>query len=134
MRKARILAYCLNLMSISAAAHYECELKLAHSEDLYTTIATKKVEVKKAVMNAGNMGVLFVESESKRRQTTLEINGVMSGWENEEDASFVIIRREKRKYSSKFQRLTDQVLTVKGNDKITGWFDSYKIDIDCKTK
>ena len=85
-------------------------------------------------MNAGNMGVLFVESESKRRQTTLEINGVMSGWENEEDASFVIIRREKRKHSSKIQRLTDQVIMVKGNDKTTGWFDSYKLDVECKTK
>jgi hypothetical protein len=134
MRKARLVAMCMNLMSISAAAHYECELKLAHSEDLYKTIAEKTIEVKKSVMDAGNMGVLFVESDSKRRTTTLEINGVMSGWENEEDASFVIIRREKRRYSSKIQRLTDQVLMVKGDGKVTGWFDAYKLDVECKTK
>jgi hypothetical protein len=119
---------------MSVAAHYECELKLAHSEDLYTTIAQKKIEVKKSVMDAGNMGVLYVELEGKRRRTTLEINGVMSGWENEEDASFVIIRREQRRYSAKIQRLSDQVITVKGNNKATGRFDSYKLDVECKTK
>jgi hypothetical protein len=58
MKRTRILAYMLNLYSMSAVASYDCTLKLAHSEDLNVTVAEKVVSIGRGEMKAGFMGTL----------------------------------------------------------------------------
>jgi hypothetical protein len=115
---------------MSAVADYQCVLKLAHNDDLYKTIAEKTLTIEEGKMKSGNMGTLFVEFEKNRKKISLDINAVMSGWKGEEDATFVMIRRAKKRYSLSSHTVSD-IMTVKGNDSMTGWFDSYKLDINC---
>ena len=131
MKNTRILAFIFNLYSMSAVAGYDCTLKLAHNEDLYKTIAEKTLSIETSAMNSGNMGTLFVELAKNRKKISLDINAVMSGWKGEEDATVVIIRRTEKRYSSSSQTVSE-IMTVKGDNKLTGWFDSYKLDMSCK--
>jgi len=133
MKKTKVLAYLISFHSMSSLASYECQLKLARNDDIDSTIAEKTLTIDQGRMNSGNMGTLFVEYEKNRKKISLDINAVMSGWRGEEDATFVIIRRIKKRYSTNAETLSE-ILTVKGNDKITGWFDSYKLDISCQVK
>lgn len=131
MKKARILAYMMNLYSMSAAAGYECHLKLAHTEDLYKTIAEKTVSIGRGEMNAGKLGTLFVESQKGNKIVSLDINGVMSGWRGEEDATFVILRSTQKKRSTKTNTVSEKI-SLKGRESVTNWFDSYMLDIKCE--
>ena len=130
-KRTRALAYLINLYSMSAVAGYECVLKLAHTEDLHTVVAEKTVTIAQGKMTSGNMGTLFVEFERNRKRISIDINAVMSGWKGEEDASFIMIRRTKKRYSNRSSTISE-IMTVKGDDQMTGWFDSYKLDISCK--
>jgi hypothetical protein len=131
MRKARVLAYILNLYSMSAAAGYECHLKLAHTENLYKTIAEKTVSIGVGRMNAGKLGTLFVESQRGNKIISLDINGVMNGWRGEEDATFVILRTTQKKRSTKTNTVSEKI-NIKGRDSVTNWFDNYMLDIKCE--
>jgi hypothetical protein len=133
MKRTRILAYIFNLYSMSAVAGYDCTLKLAHNEDLYKTVAEKTLSIETGEMNSGNMGTLFVEFEKNRKKISLDINAVMSGWKGEEDATVVIIRRTKKRYSTSSETVSE-IMTVKGDNKLTGWFDAYKLDMSCKVQ
>ncbi len=133
MKRTRILACLLNFYSMSAVADYECILKLAHTEDLHKTIAEKTLTIGQGEMKSGNMGTLFVEFEKNRKKTSLDINAVLSGWKGEEDASVVIIRRTKKRYSGVAETVSE-IMTVKGDDKLTGWFDAYKLEMNCLVK
>lgn len=132
MKKTRVLAYFLNLYSMSAAAGYECHMKLAHSEDLYKTIAEKTVSIRTAEMNAGKLGTLFVESQKGNKIISLDINGMMNGWKGEEDATFVILRTTQKKRTSSTKTVSEKI-SIKGRDSVTSWFDSYMLDIKCET-
>lgn len=131
MRKARMLAYLLNLYSISATAGYECHLKLAHTEDLYKTIAEKTVSITSGQMSAGKLGTLFVESQKGNKIVSLDINGMMSGWRGEQDATFVILRSTQKKRSVKTNTVSEKI-SIKGSDSVTNWFDNYMLDIKCE--
>ena len=131
MKRTRILAYILNLYSMSAVAGYDCNLKLAHSTNPDQVIGEKTLTIAQGNMNSGNMGTLFVESENNRKKISLDINAVMSGWDSDENATFVMIRRTKKRYSTSSSTVSE-IMTIKGNDHVTGSFDSYKLDINCK--
>lgn len=133
MKRTRMIALFFNLYSVSAVAGYECTLKLSHTEDLHKVIAERTVRVEQGRMISGYMGTLFTEDQRKRKETTLDINAVMSGWNGEEDASFVIIRRATKRRNVETSTISE-VMTVKGNNSLTGWFDSYKVDIACEVK
>ncbi len=124
MKRTRVLAYFMNLYTMSAVAGYECTLKLAHTDDLNRVVAEKTLNIAQGNMNSGNMGTLYLE-------TSLDINAVMNGWRGEEDATFVIIRRNKKRYSTSSSTVSE-IMTIKGTDQVTGWFDAYKLDIACK--
>lgn len=131
MKRTRVLAYFFNLYSMSAVAGYECTLKLAHSENLNKVIAEKVLVIDRAEMKSGNMGTLFVEYQKKKRSISLDINAVMSGWANEEDATFVILRRTKTRRSTSAETISE-IMNLKGDNQLTSWFDSYKLDINCR--
>jgi hypothetical protein len=116
---------------MSAVAGYECTLKLSHKDNLDLVISEKTLSIAEGKMNSGNMGTLFVEFENNRKKISLDINAVMSGWRGEEDATFVMIRRTKKRYSTSSATVSE-IMSIKGDDYITGWFDTYKLDISCK--
>lgn len=131
MKKARLLAYFLNLYSMSAAAGYECHLKLAQNSDLYKTIGEKTVSVGHGEMRAGNSGTLFVESQSGNKLISLDINSMINGWSGEEDAAFVIIRTTQKKRSIRTNTISEKI-QLKGTNSVTSWFDDYQLDVACK--
>lgn len=133
MKRTRIIALFFNLYSVSAVAGYECHLKLSHTEDPHKVIAEKSVRIEEGRIISGYMGTLFTEDAKKRKETSLDINAVMSGWKGEEDASIVIIRRATNKRNVETNTISE-VMTVKGDNSLTGWFDSYKLDISCEVK
>lgn len=130
-KRTRILAYLLNFYSMSAVAGYECVLQLAQKDDVNTVIAEKTLTAAPGTMNSGNLGTLFVEFENNRKKISLDINAVMNGSDGKESATFVMIRRTKKRFSTKSSTVSE-VLTLKGSDHVVGWFDTYKLDIDCK--
>lgn len=131
MKRTRVLAYLINFYSMSAVAGYECVLKLAHTDDLNRVVGEKTLTIAQETMNSGNMGTLFVESENGRKKVSLDINAVMNGWRGKEDATFVMIRRTKKRYSTSSSTVSE-IMALKGDDNFVGWFDSYKLDISCK--
>lgn len=133
MKRTRIIAMLFNFYSMSAVAGYECVLKLAHIEDLYKTVAEKTLLIERSNMSAGSMGTLFVELDKRNKKISLDINAVMSGWQGEEDATFVIIRRESKRRSHRAETVSEK-MTLKGDSSMTGWFDSYKLEIECKVR
>ena len=131
MKRTKLIAYIFNLYSMSAVAGYECTLQLAHTENLHQVVAEKVLTINKSEMRSGNMGTLFVESAKKKKQITLDINAVLSGWPGEEDANLVVIRKTQKKHSGSVQTISE-IMNVQGNNQLTGWFDSYKLDVRCK--
>ena len=128
MKRTKLLAYIFNLYSMSAVAGYECTLKLAHTEDLKQVVAEKVLTINRAEMRSGNMGTLFVESAKRNKQTTLDIHAVLSGWQGEEDMNLVVIRKTQKKHSANVSTISE-IMNVQGNNQLTGWFDSYKLDV-----
>lgn len=133
MIRTRIIACFFNLYSMSAVAGYECVLQLSHTENLDKVIAEKTVHIGNHQMRAGSEGILFVEYQKGKKKTTLDINSVMSGWEDEEDATFAVIRWTSNRRNVRGEAVSEK-FTLKGDDELTGWFDSYKLDISCQVK
>ena len=119
------------LFSMSAMAGYECKFTLFHSHDIDQAIAKATASVETRRFSKGDLGSLFVESETRRKTISIDINAFMSGWANGEEATFIMMRRETSKRSQKTQIISDKLI-MKGNEKQTFWFDSYKLDISCK--
>jgi hypothetical protein len=127
----RIFVLFFNVMSMNALAGYECDFQLAHTEDLYTTIATKMAHVDRR-MKSGSEGTLFVESEKKKKKVSLEIRSVMDGYEGSESATFVVMRRFTKKNNTQQIGKISEIITLAGDDSGRLWFDNYKLDIQCR--
>jgi hypothetical protein len=126
----RILALTFNLMSMNVLAGYECDLQLAHTEDLVTTIATKKAVVDRT-LKSGSEGTLIVESEKKKKKVSIELRSVMDGYEGSESASFVVMRRFTKRGNSSLEKISE-VVTLSGDESQRLWFDNYKLEIQCQ--
>jgi hypothetical protein len=131
MIRTRIIACFCNLFSISAVAGYDCTMSLSHTENLYKTVATKNLTIKNFEMRSGHEGELFIEKEKKRSKTSLHINAFLNGYEAEEEAVIVVMRQESTGNRSQSYSISDK-LALRGNDKATLWFDSYKLDVSCQ--
>ena len=125
----RILVILFNFMSMSAIAGYECDLKLAHNDDLRLDVATKIISIAQSLKSGSDH--LFVESEKKKKKFSLEVRSVMDGYEYSESASFVVMRRTTKRGKSTLEKVSELV-TLGGNDSQRLWFEDYKLDINCK--
>ena len=125
----RIFVCMFNLLSMNALAGYECNFQLAHTEDLITTIATKKAVVDRT-LRSGSEGTLIVESEKKKKKVSLELRSVMDGYEGSEGATFVVMRRIKNRNKSELEKVSETI-TITGDESQRLWFDSYKLEIQC---
>ena len=131
MKRTKILAYFVNFYSMSAVAGYECALQLAHTENLKEIVAEKVISIPTGEIRSGSIGSLFVESLKGKKKTFIEGRAVLSGWEGEEDLNLVMTRTTQIKNKSEFSRIS-QTITLSGDQSETAWFDSYKLDVDCK--
>jgi len=43
----------------------------------------------------------------------------------------VILRRTKTRRTASSETISE-IMNLKGDDQLTGWFDSYKLDINCR--
>jgi hypothetical protein len=127
----KILSILLvSALSLTASAGYECGLKLAHTEDLYKTIAEKTVTIGET-MRSGSEGTLYTELQKGKTTVTLEIRSVIDGWAGTEDATFVVMRKISKKKKSQQLPISEKI-TLKGDQTDRLWFDTYKLDINCR--
>ena len=45
--------------------------------------------------------------------------------------NLVVIRKTQKKHSANVSTISE-IMNVQGNNQLTGWFDSYKLDVSCK--
>jgi hypothetical protein len=137
MKCTRLLAISFNLYSMSAIAAHVCEVKLAHMEDYTTTVATKIVETKHGMIKSEIFGTMLVEDQKisrsgkEKSKTVLDLHGVVDGWDSEQESTFVFIRKTYKNGVRKDWQGFEQRFTVKGTDRLRGFFDEYKVDISC---
>lgn len=131
-KTTRLLAFCLNFYSISAVADYHCGLKLQSIDDS-KLVVEKSYSIGRSQIRAGSLGEIHVEDKRRSKKITLELNAVMSGWAGEEDAAFVIMRRESTKRSTRAQAHSD-VIKVKGDDVGFGTTFDLKYDVEVKCR
>jgi hypothetical protein len=128
----RLLTLVFNFFSMSALAGYHCEVKLAHTEDLYKTIATKSITIETAGMKSGSLGTLFIESESKKKISSLVVRGVLDGNQGDEEMTLVIMRKEGKKKNTLVPERISENLLLHGIGPQRFWFDNYKLDAECE--
>lgn len=134
MRKTtRFIAFCFNLYSINAVADYQCVMKLKTIDQPVQVVSEKTYTVARSVMSAGSLGELHVEDKRKKKRITFEVNSVMSGWAGEEDATFVIMRRETTRRKTHVESFSN-IMTVKGDDVGFGTTFDLKYDVEVKCK
>jgi hypothetical protein len=119
------------LFSSSAFADYVCEIKLAHSEDFKTTIATKSISEKANKISTVRGGVIVVEDENGNRRTVVEISGIFDTFKDSESVSLSLRRKYIKKKKEEIESMPGLVEVI-GNSKATGFIDSYKLDAECK--
>lgn len=131
MKRVRFLAMLINFHSISAVAGYECLLQFSHTENLNQVISEKVVEVEKEELISKDFGTVITEEQTRKLLVGVNVRAVLSGEIGAEDATFVMMRTVQKKNNSKAERISEN-FTLKGNEDLTGWFDSYKVDISCR--
>lgn len=119
------LFFCLK-----AFAGYECHLDLAHTEDLYQSIAKKTIKASSKDMKSEMIKDFFVELEKKNKVQSLALNVFIDGWSGEEEVTIAVFRRNQKRSKVELALISEKV-SLRGNDKDTLWFDSYKLEIDC---
>lgn len=127
--KKSILGLIL-LHSLGAYAGYECDLKLAHSEDLQSTIAQSKLSATDKDLKTIHLKEFFTEEKTKRKVIALSIQSAIVGWSGEEEVTLTVFRRTSKKKSIDSVLISEKI-TVKGIESKTLWFDTYKLDVNC---
>lgn len=133
MKRTKLLAYIFNLYSMSAVAGYECTVQLTNIEDPMISSSEKMISIDRNELKSRNMGTFAIESQESKRLTSIQMNAVMSGWQGEEDIHFVMMRRFQKRSKIKFETISE-IMSVKGDNSSTFWFDNYRLDIDCDVK
>ena len=118
------------MSSLNAFAGYDCDLKLAHSEDLHSTIAQSKLLASDKDLKTINLKEFFIEEKSKRKFIGLSIQSAIVGWSGEEEVTLAVFRRTAKKKSIDSVLISEKI-TVKGVESKTLWFDTYKLDVSC---
>ena len=118
------------MSSLSAYAGYDCDLKLAHSEDLQSTIAQSKLSASNKDLKTIHLKEFFTEEKSKRKVIGLSIQSAIVGWSGEEEVTLAVFRRTAKKNSIDSVLISEKI-TVKGVESKTLWFDTYKLDVNC---
>jgi hypothetical protein len=118
------------LFSFNAFAGYECELKLAHTEDLYKTIAQANISATDRDLRTIHLKEFFIEEKTKRKTISVSVQAAMVGWAGEEEVAVAVFRRSVKNFSIETTSL-NRKLSIKGSEAGSLWFENYKLDIKC---
>lgn len=130
----------LTILSTHALASHECSLELAHSEDLATTIATKTVSTNHGTIRSVDYGTILIEEQKITRrgkvksQLNLDVHAVANGWDDQQETTFVIVRKGYKNGKRISWETVSDKFTLKGTEKRRAWFDEYKLEISCEAK
>lgn len=122
---------------MSAVAGHVCEVKLAHMEDFNVTVASKTVTTKHGIIKSEIFGPMVLEDQKVSRngkeksRVELDLHGVVDGWDNNQESTFVFVRKSYKKGIRSGWESFEQRFTVRGTDNLRGFFDQYKVDISC---
>ncbi len=116
--------------SLSAFAGYDCDLKLAHSENLHSSIAQSTLSASDKDLKTIHIKDFFIEEKSKRKMIGLSIQSAIVGWSGEEEVTLAVFRRTAKNKSIDSVLISEKI-TVKGIESKTLWFDTYKLDVSC---
>jgi hypothetical protein len=120
----------LCMISFNAMAGYQCKFSLSYSEEADLVVAEKTVVANEKDMRSGVINDLFMEFPESDIQTNIALKFMLVGWSGEESITLDAHRSHQRKSEVSMEVLSDKV-TLRGNDKDTLWFDSYKLDTEC---
>ena len=126
-----VLLFILASFSLSALAGYECHLSIFHTEDLDTVISERTIFSDDTDMKTTMHRDLVVELQKKNRKTSIDIRTFAVGWRGEEEITLAAFRNTQKKSTSNLELISNRI-SLHGDDKDTLWFDSYKLDIECK--
>jgi hypothetical protein len=115
---------------VKAFAGYECKFDLAHTEDLYKTVASKTITATSKDLRSEMIKDFFIELEKGNRIRSVALNIFIEGWAGEEEMTVAVFRRNQKKSDVDLKLIADKV-SLRGDDRDTVWFDVYKLDIEC---
>jgi hypothetical protein len=118
-------------LSFNTFAGYECHLSIFHTEDLHTAITEKTFFMDDSGMKTNIHEDFVIESQMKNRKTSIDLRTFTVGWRGEEEVTLVAFRNFQEKNKNNLESISNKV-SLRGDSKDTLWFDSYKLDIECK--
>lgn len=119
----KFLCLLIAFLSFEAFAGYQCDLSLTDSSDTNKIIASKKVEASPKDLRSEMIENFFVTGKQ-----SLSVKVFIDGWLGEEEMSAVVLKKEND--SEKFEPVSEKV-SLRGDDRGSVWFDSYKLKVNC---
>lgn len=119
----KYLLLMVAFLSFEAFAGYQCELSLTDSNDMNKIIASKKVEASPKDLRSEMIENFFVSGNQ-----ALSVKVFIDGWNGEEEMSAVVFK--KAGDSEKLEPVSEKV-SLRGDDRGSVWFDSYKLKVNC---
>ena len=115
----KLIIFILSFWSMKALAGYRCNLSLSHSNSQDDIIVEKTIDATEADMISSSHKF---EIEGSKK---FNLNFFVSGWAQEEEASFFLSRNQKDR---------SEEVSLRGNDNTILWYEDYRMEIDCKIK
>lgn len=115
----KYLVLLIALFSFNTFAGYQCNLSLSENDQIEEVIASKTVFASEKDLRSE-----IFEDFSKG----LVLKVFIDGWAGEEEMSAAIY--SKHAASGKLELISEKV-SLRGNDKETLWFDSFKLNVSC---
>lgn len=119
----KFLLLLVNFLSFEAFAGYQCELSLTDNNDMNKVIATKKVEASPKDLRSEMIENFFVTEKE-----ALSVKVFIDGWLGEEEMTAEVLK--KTEDNEKLESVSEKV-SLRGDDRGSVWFDSYKLKVNC---
>lgn len=120
----KYLALFFLAISFNVYAGYQCELALSEDDQINKTIASKTVIASEKDLKSEIIDNFYSVTDGR----TLVLKVFIDGWNGEEEMSATVFT--KTKSGEKLEPLSEKV-SLRGDDKETLWFDSYKLKVTC---
>ncbi len=134
----KLFSFVTLILSLQVFAGHDCKLTIAEMEDFRRPIGELEASTSHGILQSINYGTILVEDEKISRsgkiknQIKLDVHAVANGWDNEQETTFVVVRKGYKKEKRVLWETASEKVTVFGTEKKTIWFEIYKLDIDCK--
>lgn len=112
------------VLSFNAFAGYQCELALSEGDQINKTLAVKTVIASEKDLKSE----IIDNFHTITGEHTLVLKVFIDGWSGEEEMSATVF--SKAKGAEKLEPVSEKV-SLRGDDKETLWFDSYKLKVTC---